>query len=193
MKTWTKSVLTLALSSTLITSVALAMAKPVKLDRTHSKIGFTAATLLFDVDGSFGKYDVKVDGNPSQPESAKISVSIDVASIDTGNKKRDDHLRAPDFFDARKYPKITFTSTRVKRVGNKLHVTGTLDMHGKKKQVNIPFKVVKGKNGAGKDTTAFKGKLTIDRNAYGVGAGSVAAKISLEDEVEIDLLLVAFI
>jgi polyisoprenoid-binding protein YceI len=65
-------------------------------------------------------------------------------------------------------------------------------MHGKTKVVTIPFKVAKGKNGAGVDTTTYKGKLTIDRNAFGIGTDSIAAKISLEDDVDLKLLLVTF-
>jgi polyisoprenoid-binding protein YceI len=73
-----------------------------------------------------------------------------------------------------------------------LVVTGNLTMHGVSKLVSIPFKVVKGKNGAGVDATTYKGKLTLDRNDYGIGTDSIAAKISLEDEVEIKLLFVTF-
>ena len=193
MKRWVRGASALVLGTALLAATALADAKPLKLDTTHSKVGFTASTLLFDVDGHFGKYDVKVDGDPSKPESAKLSVSIDVSSIDTDNGKRDSHLKAPDFFDAKKFPKITFTSSKITRKGNKLSVSGTLTMHGKSRKVTLPMKIATGKNGAGKATTAYKGKLTINRNDFGVGQDSIAAKISLEDEVEISLLIVAFI
>jgi polyisoprenoid-binding protein YceI len=123
---------------------------------------------------------------------AKVKVTIDVASIDTQNQKRDDHLKSPDFFDAKKHPTITFASTSIRKKGSQLIVKGNLTMHGKTKVVTIPFKVAKGKNGAGVDTTTYKGKLTIDRNAFGIGTDSIAAKISLEDEVELKLLLVTF-
>ena len=69
---------------------------------------------------------------------------------------------------------------------------GNLTMHGKTKLVSIPFKVAKGKNGAGVDTTTYKGKLTVNRNDFGIGTDSVAAKISLEDEVDLKLLIVTF-
>ena len=86
-----------------------------------------------------------------------------------------------------------FESERITVRGDSLSVRGKLTMRGQSRDVTIPFKRVQGKNGAGKVTTAFKGKMTLDRNAWGVGSGSVAAKISLEDEVELDLLLVAFL
>lgn len=115
-----------------------------------------------------------------------------MTSIDTQNTKRDDHLKSPDFFDIEKYPKITFASTSVKAKGAQLSVKGNLSMHGKTKSVTVPFKVARGKNRAGVDTTTYKGKLTIDRNEFGIGTDSIAAKISLEDEVEIKLLIVTF-
>ena len=173
-------------------AVAAAAYTPLNLDTTHSKVGFTAETLLFDVDGEFQDYTVEVDGDPSKPESAKVRVAIDAGSIDTKNKKRDDHLRSPDFLDAKTHPKITFTSTNIRKRGSQLVMNGNLTIRGKTKPVSIPLSVVSGKNGAGKDVTTYKGKLKIDRNDFGVGADSVAAKISLEDEVELKLIVVTF-
>ena len=76
----------LALTLTLggLLGTALADAVPLKLDTTHSRLGFTAATLLFDVPGSFREYSVKLDGAPSDPEHAKLEVRIRTASIQTG-------------------------------------------------------------------------------------------------------------
>jgi polyisoprenoid-binding protein YceI len=174
-----------------IAVVAAAEFKPLKLDSVHSRVGFTASTLLFDVDGRFDKYEVSVDGDPSKPTLAKLSVTIDASSVDTDNAKRDEHLAGPDFFDVKKYPKISFLSEKISEGPGNLTVTGTLDMHGKKKPLSIPFKVARGKNGAGVDTIAYKGKLVLNRKDFGIGADSVAAKISLEDEVSLDLLIVS--
>ena len=184
--------LSAALGVLLVSSTAFAAFSPLKLDTVHSKVGFTAATVLFDVDGEFEKFSVSIDGDPSKPQTVKVEANIDVASLNTKNAKRDKHLKSPDFFDAAKYPMIRFASTGVKMQGSQLVVTGNLTMHGVSKLVSIPFKVAKGKNGAGVDTTTYKGKLTLNRNDYGVGTDSIAAKISLEDEVEIKLLLVTF-
>jgi polyisoprenoid-binding protein YceI len=181
-----------ALGVLLISSTAFAAFSALKLDPVHSKVSFTAETVLFDVDGEFGEFTVDIEGDPSKPATVRIEASIDVASLDTQNTKRDDHLKSPDFFDAAKYPKIRFASTGVKAKGSQLIVKGNLTMHGKTKLVSIPFKVAKGKNGAGVDTTTYKAKLTIDRNDFGIGTDSIAAKISLEDEVELKLLIVTF-
>jgi polyisoprenoid-binding protein YceI len=192
MKHAVRNALAVALGVVLVSSTALAAFAALKLDRTHSKLSFTAATLIFDVDGEFGDFSVDIDGDPNKPETVRVEANIDVASLDTQNTKRDDHLKSADFFDAAKYPKIRFASTSVKAKGSQLIVKGNLTMHGKTKLVSIPFKVARGKNGAGVDTTTYKAKLTIDRNDFGIGTDSIAAKISLEDEVEIKLLVVTF-
>jgi polyisoprenoid-binding protein YceI len=192
MKHAVRNALAVAFGVLLVSSTALAAFAALNLDRTHSKVSFTAATVIFDVDGEFGEFSVNIDGDPNKPETVKVEASIDVASIDTQNGKRDEHLRSPDFFDAAKYPKIRFTSIGVKAKGSELTVKGNLTMRGKTKRVSIPFKVAKGKNGAGVDTTTYKGKLTINRNDFGIGTDSIAAKISLEDEVELRLLIVTF-
>ena len=192
MKHLVRSALGAALGVLLVASTAFAAFSPLKLDTVHSKVSFTAATVLFDVDGEFGKFSVSIDGDACKPHTVKVEANIDVASLNTNNVKRDNHLKSPDFFDASKYPMIRFASTGVKMQGSQLVVTGNLTMHGVSKLVSIPFKVAKGKNGAGVDTTTYKGKLTLDRNDYGIGTDSIAAKISLEDEVEIKLLLVTF-
>ena len=184
------SALLAALSIVFLSSAA--SAAPVKLDKTHSKVGFTAETLLFDVDGEFTEYALDVEGDPATPEQAKVTLTIDVNSIDTKNKKRDDHLKSPDFFDASSHPTIEFSSTSIKKRGNQLIVKGKLTMHGTTRPITIPLKVAKGKNGAGVDTTTYKGKVTIDRNDYGVGTDSIAAKISLDDDVDLKLVVVTF-
>ncbi len=192
MKYMVRNALGVALGVVLLSSTAFAAYSALKLDRTHSKMGFTAETILFDVDGRFSDYSVEIEGDPAKPATIKVKASIQVASIDTQNEKRDKHLRSPDFFDVEKYPTITFVSTSAKPKGSQLLVKGKLTMHGTTKPVTLPFKVAKGKNGAGMDTTTYKAKLTIDRNDYGIGTDSVAAKISLDDEVEIKLLIVTF-
>ncbi|NNE17100.1 MAG: YceI family protein, partial [Myxococcales bacterium] len=169
MKYAVRNVLGASLGALLVSSTALAAFSPLKLDTVHSKVSFTAATVLFDVDGRFEKFSVSIDGDPSKPKTVKVEANIEVDSLDTGNVKRDNHLKSPDFFDAAKYPMIRFASTNVKTQGPQLIATGNLTMHGVSKLISIPFKIARGKNGAGVDTTTYKGKLTIDRNDYGIG------------------------
>lgn len=161
-------------------------------DTNHTVIGFTAATVLFDVPGRFDRYKIQISGDPDAPARVSVKIEIDTKSVFTSNKMRDDHLRSDDFFDASAFPKIVFTSTTVRRNGNQIVVQGTLDMHGKKKDLQITFEEAKGLNGAGTPTWSYKATLPINRQDFDIGAESVAAKISLKDEVRLNLLLVGF-
>ncbi len=179
------------LASTGVSS-ALAEGKKFEVDSNHTIIGFTASTVLFDVPGRFDKYKVDISGDPETGADAKVKVEIETKSVQTENKTRDKHLRTPEFFDAAKYPKITFTSSKVTKQGGKLVVDGTLDLHGVKKEISIPFETVAAKNGAGVMENVYKAETPLSRKDFAIGADSVAAKISLSDKVVLKLLLAGF-
>lgn len=161
-------------------------------DTTHTVIGFTASTILFEVPGRFDRYKVRISGDPETPSTVEVRLEIEARSVNTSNKMRDDHLRSDDFFDATAFPRILFTSAKAWRQGSQIVVQGTLDMHGKKKELQIAFEEAKGLNGAGMPTWSYRATLPINRQDFGIGADSVAAKISLKDEVRLNLLLVGF-
>lgn len=162
------------------------------VDKNHSFFGFKASTVLFDVPGQFDQYKVNITGDPASGGDAKVRIEINARSINTQNQQRDEHLRSPDFFDANQFNKIVFTSSKVVKQGNQVIVDGTLDMHGVKKEVSIPFQEVVAKNGAGYMEHVYKAKINVNRKDFGIGAESVAAKISLADDVELSLLLAGF-
>ncbi len=176
----------------LVAGSLFAQERTIVLDRNHTMIGFKAATFLFGVPGRFEKYTVDLKGDPDAADGASVKVSIDTASINTAIKSRDEHLRTADFLDAAKYPKITFTSNKVWHEGGKLMATGYLDLHGVQKEIVLAFEEAKGKNGAGKDSWSYGTTLTINRKEFGIGDQDVAAKISLKDAVELNLLLVVY-
>lgn len=176
----------------LLTLPLLAQSKVFRVDDNHTVLGFKASTLLFDVPGRFTGYKANIMGDPAAPEGAKVSLEIDTKSINTANPTRDNHLRTPDFFDAAKYPKITFTSKEIRKDGDRMVVRGTLAMHGVSKDLELPFVAAEGMNGAGVRTWSYRATLPLDRLDFGIGAESVAAKISLKRTVELDLLLVGF-
>jgi polyisoprenoid-binding protein YceI len=186
-----RSLLLPALAALFLASPASAQ-KKFENDGNHTFIGFKATTTLFDVEGWFDKYNLLIEGDPAKPEGAKIKLEIDAKSINTRNKTRDKDLREPAFFDVKKYPKIIFTGTKATKEGDKVIVEGTLEMHGVKKDVKIPFKQVIAKNGAGYEQVVHKAYIKINRKDYGIGTDSIAAKISLDDEVELKLLVAGF-
>ncbi len=107
------------------------------IDASHSNAGFTVKHMMItNVRGEFTKLEGKVTWDPSKPEATQVEAEIDVASISTREEKRDGHLKSPDFFDAEKFPKITFKSKSVKAKGSdELNITGDLNIHGVTKEV----------------------------------------------------------
>ncbi len=106
------------------------------IDASHSNAGFTVKHLMItNVRGEFQKLEGTVSYDPAKPEATTIEASIDVASINTRDEKRDGHLKSADFLDAEKFPKITFKSKAVKAKGDELSVTGDLTIHGVTKEV----------------------------------------------------------
>jgi polyisoprenoid-binding protein YceI len=161
-------------------------------DTYHTHLGFKAKTVLFGVDGAFKSYKVDIKGDPDTLNPAFVTLEIEVASIDTGIEARDNHLKSPDFFDAAKYPKITFTSNKAWKEGGQVMVAGTLTMHGVSKAMTLTFDPAFGKNGAGTDTWSYETEFKLNRKDFGLGSADIGAKISLKDEVNIDVMLVGF-
>jgi polyisoprenoid-binding protein YceI len=85
-----------------------------QLDPSHSSVEFSVKHLMIaSVKGSFGKFEASLSGDDNDLSRGQVTVKIDTSSIDTGNEQRDGHLRSGDFFDAEKYPAITFVAKRI--------------------------------------------------------------------------------
>ena len=104
----------------LLTAVALfafaasTQAASWKIDKTHSSAGFAVKHLMVSkVRGSFGDFEGTLNFDPKNVSGGSVEFSIKVASIDTDNEKRDNHLKSPDFFDVENYPTMTFKSKKV--------------------------------------------------------------------------------
>lgn len=145
-------------------------------DKVHSKIQFDVAHLVIsEVTGQFQDYEGTVLADKADFSDAKIDFSIDVKSIDTDNEQRDGHLQSADFFDAAKYPKITFKSKSMTEAGkNQYKLTGDLSMHGVTKAVTFDVKY----GGTvtdlyGNVKAGFKITGVIDRTDFGLKYNSV--------------------
>src|SRR5689334_24650824 len=99
-----------------------------EIDPAHTTIQFSVRHMMVsNVRGQFGKFSGHVEGDETKPADAHVEATIQAASIDTANEKRDEHLRSPDFLDAAKFPTITFKSKKIEKVGEaKWKVTGDL-------------------------------------------------------------------
>lgn len=162
------------------------------VDPLHTDISFTIPHLVVSkVRGRFTQFDGKIIADGKKPENSSVNFTIKVDSIDTGNAQRDGHLKGPDFFDAAKYPEITFKSTRVSKRKNGYAATGILTIHGVGKQVVLPFTAsgpVKGPDGAlhaGVETT-----VQINRQNYGLTwSKAVEGTSMVGDNVDISINL----
>jgi polyisoprenoid-binding protein YceI len=151
---------------------ALAGAATYDIDSAHSVASFTVRHLMVsNVRGEFGKTTGTVVYDEKDPTKSTVEATIDVSTLSTRDPKRDGHLKSPDFFDAEKFPTITFKSTKVEKAGQgKLKVLGNLTMHGVTKPVTLE---VEGPSGEVKDpwgNTKVGASATtkINRNDFGV-------------------------
>jgi len=108
------------------------------IDPSHSTAEFTVRHLMItNVKGRFGKLEGTVEYDPKRPELTKFEATIDAASVDTRDEKRDAHLRSPDFFEVEKYPTLTFRSKEIKKSGDGFTAIGELTMRGVTKVVTL--------------------------------------------------------
>jgi polyisoprenoid-binding protein YceI len=114
-----------------------------KFDSSGSAIGFTVHQFLGSTHGKFTSFSGKIDVDREHPENSSVTAQIDVRSIDTRIKKRDDHLRSPEFFNVEKFPQITFRSRSVKRTGSQSgDILGDLTMHNVTRPITLHVKLV---------------------------------------------------
>jgi polyisoprenoid-binding protein YceI len=161
------------MSSWLLIGVpALASAATYDIDPAHSNSQFSIRHMMIsNVKGQFTKTTGTVVYDEKNPEKSTVEAVIDVDSIDTRNTQRDGHLKSPDFFDAAKYPTITFKSTSVKQPRpGKLEVTGLLTMHGATKEVvlDVDGPTAEAKDMQGHLRVGASATTKINRNDFGV-------------------------
>ena len=136
------------------------------IDVAHSNVGFSIAHLVIsDVTGKFSEFEGSVSSPSGDFSGSSIHVVIKTASINTDNDKRNGHLKSADFFDAEKYPEITFKSTSFEKTGEStFKITGNLTMHGVTKEVVLDSKYKgQAKDPWGGTRAGLKATTTLDR------------------------------
>ncbi len=171
------------------------------VDPTHSGVEFSVRHFFTPVRGKFEAYEAELSYDPENPAASRVSVTIDVTSIDTGNEDRDAHLLSADFFDAERYPTITFESDEVRVVSDdEIVVAGPLTIRDRTHRVELPVTIQGVKDlpaemqemfGGVEQVASFTTRLGIDRSDYGVGTGSWAAALVVGHEVDIDIAVEA--
>ena len=166
-----------------------------QIDPVHSTVSFTIRHLISRVQGRFGKFQGTILTDQANPASAKVKAEIDAGSIDTGITDRDNHLRSADFFDAAKYPKISFESSEATvQSPEKVTLKGNLSMHGVTKPVILEVTGLGfGPGMRGEARAGFEGKTTLSRKDFGISWNKPmdAGNLLLGDEVEVTIYLEA--
>lgn len=163
------------------------------LDPSHSRLGFSARhAMVTKVRGSFDEFEGTAHIDTATPANSKVDVTIQAASVTTGNEQRDGHLKTPDFFDIANYPTITFVSTDVERDGSEWAITGDLTINGVTRPVTIDFEETgSAKDPYGNTRIGFEGDTTIDRTEWNLsfnaaletGGVLVSEKVKLEFDI----------
>jgi polyisoprenoid-binding protein YceI len=140
------------------------------VDVPHTQIHFSVAHLMvFKVRGNFTDFSGEIDIDTNKKTLVSAKATIDATSIDTRNKKRDDHLRSADFFDVAKYPEITFVSKNVSGHGENITVVGDLTIKGVTKEITLKgnFAGV-AKDPWGNNRAGFAATGEVDRREFGL-------------------------
>jgi polyisoprenoid-binding protein YceI len=167
-------------------STAARAADTYTVDPVHSSISFMISHVgISNIHGRFNDFSGKITIDKDDPAKSSFALSIPIESIDTNNVKRDEHLRAPDYFNVKQFPTMLFQSTKVKAVDGGYEVTGDLTLHGVTKPISFKLKggdkVVEFPKGTKR--IGLVSTFSIVRSDFGVTAEPVA----LGDEIPISI------
>lgn len=168
-------------------AAALVAAEPrlYVIDPGRSAFRFHAVSRFMDADGRFTRFGGEIRLEDGRWEMASARVTIEVASLDTGIRMRDTHLRSEDFFDVERHPRAIFESSAVRRDGEHVMVTGRLTLRGVTRPLTVPVTVTEV---AG--ALRVVGEVTLNRREFGIAYQSRLNPIQDEVQVRFDLVAV---
>jgi polyisoprenoid-binding protein YceI len=143
-----------------------------------SEITFRATSRLMNADGHFARLSGDVVVDPAVITGARITLTIDAASLDTGIEMRDRHLRSADFFEVERFPTIVFQSVRVESAGRRATVVGRLTLHGVTREIAVPVDVQ-----ATNTALVASGEIIVNRGEYAMNYNSFLNPIGNEVRV----------
>ena len=171
------------------------------VDVPHTGVEFSVNHFFTPVSGKFDNYEIDLTFDRENPANSQVAVRIDVNSVNTGNERRDNHLRTEDFFGAERFGQITFASETVRAVGDDMLIaTGPLTIKDRTHQVELPIRILGVRDipaemqemlGGVTQIAGFHAELEIDRSDYDVGTGSWAANLVVGHEVGIEIAVEA--
>ena len=155
-------------------------------------VGFKVRHLVSKVSGEFNEFDGTIVADFENLDASSVEFTIQTASIDTKNEKRDGHLRSADFFDVEKYPEITFKSSKITKIDDDSYaVVGTLTMHGVSKEITLTVDFLGEMTAMGGTRAGYELTTTLNRKDFGVSWNRAldAGGFVLGDDVEININL----
>lgn len=166
----------------LVIAVAASAFKPAAVADWKIAAGYSVKFSAGEAAGIFKELTGTISFDETNLNASKFNVTIPVASINTGNGLMNKHAKGTDWFDAAKYPNITFTSAKIVKAGAGYQAQGTLEMHGVKKAVTLPFTFAKSGTGG-----VFTGNFSVNRSDFKIGeaGGDVSNEIKLEVKVPV--------
>ncbi|MFA5668175.1 MAG: YceI family protein [Balneolaceae bacterium] len=194
MKKFKNSLALLSLVLVGIVSIAAVKFAPTiwTIDKNHSAVKFSVRHFFTPVNGNFTEYEADIAFSADDLKNSSINVTIPISSINTSNDDRDAHLRTPDFFNAEKFPTMSFKSDKIVAAGeNEFIAHGKLTIKDVTKNIELPFKLlgVMPHPNSGKLIAGITSKFTLNRNDYGVGTGDYIATAVIGNEITIELNL----
>ncbi len=173
----------------LLAALALGLSAPALADQkllpAQSEVAFTSRQMGVPVDGKFRTFNAQVAFDPKKPETAKIGITIDLASVSLGAAESEAELVKQPWFDTKKFPQASFTSSAVKATGTgKFEVAGKLNIKGNPRDVVVPVTLVQ----SGGVTTAT-GAFTLKRLDFKIGEGEWADTSMVANDVQVKFKL----
>ncbi|WP_199269148.1 YceI family protein [Polaribacter sp. L3A8] len=162
-----------------------------KIDKAHTSVNFSVNHFFSSVTGKFTSFEGDINFDRNNLKSSKVDFTVLINSVNTDDKKRDEHLQSSEFFDVQVYPNMTFKSTKVEKKSEKEYsVYGKLTIKDITKDVVLPMKIT-----GEMEHPMMKGKIilgvlidtTLNRTVYGVGTGDWATTMVVGDEVRIQI------
>jgi polyisoprenoid-binding protein YceI len=141
-----------------------ANAETLPITTDNSKIEFVAAKVTRSHNGSFKRFNGSIDLVNNSPEQSRVTIDIVANSVETDEPDLTKHLQTPDFFDVAKFPRATFTSTKIEPAGgSNYNITGNFDLHGVKKAITFPATIQ-----IGNDKVSVNAEFSINRKDWGL-------------------------
>lgn len=162
------------------------------IDTSHSSVGFSVRHMMItNVRGEFKQFAGEVAFDAGDPGAASVNATVDIASIHTREDKRDEHLRSPDFFDAARFPAMTFASKRVVRAGDGYDLVGDLTIRDVTREVTLKVEDVTAEHTDpwGNRRIGASAKAKIRRSEFGItwNAALELGGVLVGDEVTIHI------